>query len=140
VHFLWHFSWSWATTYFTHDFYMTCIAKFFYSQGWLFSDRIIHKFGRNPKCDHDRIKKKNWKRIENKFQIEKGNKSPNRKGRKESKYKLEKVNWLKKKKSFLRPRCKTAVKKYVVDEFFKYACFIWLILILYLGCTKWLIF
>ena len=38
-----------------------------------------------------------------KVQKEKGIESPNRKG--------EKVNWLKKKKSFLRPRCKIAVKK-----------------------------
>ena len=43
------------------------------------------------------------KLIENKVQVEKGNKSPNR---------IWKVNeQIKKKKSFLRPRCEIAVKK-----------------------------
>ena len=49
-----------------------------------------NKFGKNPKCDRDRIKqelkkklkkiwkKKNWKK---KFQIKKGTKSPNKKGK-----------------------------------------------------------
>ena len=46
------------------------------------------KIGRNPKCDRDRIKKewkKNGKRVEKrleKVQIEKGNKSPSRRGEK----------------------------------------------------------
>ena len=48
----------------------------------------IKKFGRNPKCDRDWIKKeliflKNWKRVlrveKKNIPLEKGNKSPNRK-------------------------------------------------------------
>ena len=48
------------------------------------------KFGRNPKCDCNRIKKriekglkKHWKRVEKKIEKigKKGNKSPNRKGK-----------------------------------------------------------
>ena len=34
------------------------------------------KIGRNPKYDRDRIKKKNWKRVEKNWK-----KSPNRKGK-----------------------------------------------------------
>ena len=65
-------------------------------------------------------REKKWKRLKNKIKVlkENGNKSPNRKGKYKSKKKRKikvqikygKMRCDLKKKSFLRPRCKIAVK------------------------------
>ena len=73
-------------------------------------------FGRNPKCDRDRMKKElknKWKKKEKgskKDQIEKGNKSSIKKKRIKVQIEIRKSKLAKEKKSFLRPQCKIAVK------------------------------